>query len=166
MLGEEIKKDLVSAMREKKESAVSTLRMLNSSIFNKEMEKRVELLKKEPNLGEEELKAKVKLSDEEVIEAVSSEVKKRRDSIAGFEQGGRADLVANEKEELDILMKYMPAELTEEEIRKIVKEAVAKTGAADMKGIGLVMKEVQPQTKGKADGNLVAKVVKEELGGK
>ena len=166
MLGEEIKKDLVSAMREKKESAVSTLRMLNSSIFNKEMEKRVELLKKEPNLSEEELKAKVKLSDEEVVEAVSSEVKKRRDSIAGFESGGRADLVAKEKEELDILMKYMPAEMTEEEIRKIVKEAVVKTGAADMKGIGLVMKEVQPQTKGKADGNLVAKVVKEELGGK
>ena len=166
MLGEEIKKDLVSAMREKRESAVSTLRMLNSSIFNKEMEKRVELLKKEPNLSEEELKAKIKLSDVEVIEAVSSEVKKRRDSIAGFEKGGRADLVAKEKEELDILMKYMPKELTEEEIRKIVKEAVSKTGALGMGGIGLVMKEVQPKTKGKVDGNLVAKIVREELGEK
>jgi uncharacterized protein len=165
MLGEQIKKDLVAAMKEKNEAAVSTLRMLNSSFFNKEMEKRVGILEKEPNLSEEDLKEKIKLSDAEVIEAVSSEVKKRRDSIAGFEKGGRQDLVDKEKKELDILMKYMPEELSEEEIRKIVKDAIAKSGASDMKGIGLVMKEVQPQTKGRADGNLVAKIVKEELGG-
>lgn len=165
MLGEQIKKDLVAAMKEKNEAAVSTLRMLNSSFFNKEMEKRVGILEKDPNLSEEELKEKIKLSDAEVIEAVSSEVKKRRDSIAGFEKGGRQDLVDKEKKELDILMKYMPEELSEEEIRKIVKDAIVKSGASDMKGIGLVMREVQPQTKGRADGNLVAKIVKEELGG-
>ncbi len=165
MLGEEIKKDLISALKEKRETVVSTLRMLTSSIFNKEMDKRVKILGGEPNLTEEQLKEKVRLTDDEVIEAVSSEVKKRRDSIAGFEKGGRADLVEKEKAELDILMKYMPKELTEEEIRAIVKAAASKTRASGMKDIGAVMKEVSPQTKGKADGNLVAKIVKEELGG-
>jgi|WetSurMetagenome_2_1015567.scaffolds.fasta_scaffold353706_3 uncharacterized protein len=164
MIVEEIKKDLISALKEKNESTVSTLRMVTSSVFNKEMEKRVKVLEKEPSLTEEQLKEKVKLSDDEAIEVLASEVKKRRDSIAQFEQGGRPELAASEKLELDILMKYMPKELTEEEIRKIVRDAVAKSGAADMKGIGLVMKEVSPQTKGRADGNMVARIVKEELG--
>jgi uncharacterized protein len=163
MLIEEIKKDLISALKEKNESTVSTLRMVTSSIFNKEMDKRVKILEAEPNLDEEQLKGKVKLSDEEVAEVVSSEVKKRRDSIAGFEQGGRADLVEKEKAELTVLMKYLPKELTEEEISTIVKSAIAKTNALSMKDIGIVMKEVSPQTKGKADGNLVAKIVKQEL---
>ncbi|MFA5714529.1 MAG: GatB/YqeY domain-containing protein [Candidatus Paceibacterota bacterium] len=161
---EEIKKDLISALKEKNESAVSTLRMVTSSVFNKEMEKRVKVLEKEPSLSEEELKEKVKLTDEETIEVLSSEVKKRRDSISQFEQGGRADLIEKEKKELEVLMKYLPKELTEEEIRKIVKDSIAKTGAKEMKDIGIVMKEVSPQTKGKADGNMVAKIVKEELG--
>lgn len=164
MIVEEIKKDLISALKEKNESAVSTLRMVTSSVFNKEMEKRMKVLGKEPNLTEEQIKEKVKLTDEETIEVLASEVKKRRDSIAGFEKGGRADLVSKEKVEMEVLMKYMPKELTEEEIRKIVKDAVVKTGATDMKAIGLVMKEVSPQTKGRADGNLVAKIVREELG--
>jgi hypothetical protein len=164
MIVEEIKKDLISALKEKNESAVSTLRMVTSSIFNKEMEKRVEVLKKELNLTEEQIKEKVKLSDEETIEVLSSEVKKRRDSIAQFEQGGRPELAANEKKEMDILMKYMPKELTEDEIRQIVKDSITKSGATTMKDIGIVMKEVSPQTKGKADGNTVAKIVREELG--
>jgi len=164
MIVEEIKKDLISALKEKNESAVSTLRMVTSSIFNKEMEKRVEVLKTEPSLTEEQIKEKVKLSDEEIIEVLSSEVKKRRDSIAQFEQGGRPELAASEKLEMEILMKYMPKELTEEEIRTIVKASIVKSGATTMKDIGLVMKEVSPQTKGKADGNMVAKIVREELG--
>ncbi|MCK9445860.1 GatB/YqeY domain-containing protein [bacterium] len=164
MIVEEIKKDLISALKEKNESTVSTLRMVTSSIFNKEMEKRVEVLKGEPGLTEEQIKEKVKLSDEEVIDVLSSEVKKRRDSIAQFEQGGRPELAASEKIEMEILMKYMPKELTEDEIRVIVKDSIAKSGATDMKGIGLVMKEVSPQTKGRADGNMVAKIVREELG--
>jgi len=164
MISEEIKKDLISALKEKNESKVSTLRMLSSSIFNKEMDKRVKIVEKEPNLTEEQLKEKMKLTDEEVIEVVSSEVKKRRDSIVQFEQGGRQDLIEKEQTELEALKKYMPKELTEDEIRAIVKDVVVKTGASGMKDIGIVMKDVSPQTKGKADGNLVAKVVREELG--
>ncbi|MFA5729657.1 MAG: GatB/YqeY domain-containing protein [Candidatus Paceibacterota bacterium] len=164
MIVEEIKKDLISALKEKNETAVSTLRMVTSSIFNKEMEKRVKVLEAEPNLNEEQIKEKVKLNDEEVIEVVSSEVKKRRDSIAQFEQGGRTDLIEKEKTELEVLKKYLPKELTEDEIRKIVKDSIVKSGATTMKDIGIVMKEVSPQTKGKADGNVVAKIVREELG--
>jgi uncharacterized protein len=164
MIVEEIKKDLISALKEKNESAVSTLRMVTSSIFNKEMDKRVEVLKKEPNLTEEQIKEKVKLNDEEVVEVLSSEVKKRRDSIAQFEQGGRPELAAGEKNEMEILMKYMPKELTEEEIRLIVRDSITKVGATTMKDIGIVMKEVSPKTKGRADGNVVAKIVREELG--
>ena len=164
MIVEEIKKDLISALKEKNESTVSTLRMVTSSIFNKEMEKRVEVLKSEPSLTEEQIKEKVKLTDEEVIDVLSSEVKKRRDSIVQFEQGGRPELAAGERAELEILMKYLPKELTEEEIRVVVKASIVKSGATTMKDIGLVMKEVSPQTKGKADGNMVAKIVREELG--
>lgn len=164
MIVEEIKKDLISALKEKNESTVSTLRMVTSSIFNKEMDKRVEVLKKEPSLTEEQIKEKVKLTDEEVIEVLSSEVKKRRDSIAQFEQGGRPELAAGEKNEMEILMKYMPKELTEEKIRAIVKDSITKAGATTMKDIGIVMKEVSPKTKGRADGNVVAKIVREELG--
>ncbi|HNY36006.1 MAG TPA: GatB/YqeY domain-containing protein [Candidatus Pacearchaeota archaeon] len=164
MIVEEIKKDLISALKEKNELAVSTLRMVTSSIFNKEMEKRVKVLEVEPNLSEEQIKERVKLTDEEVIEVLSSEVKKRRDSISQFEQGGRTDLIEKEKSELEVLKKYLPKELTEDEIRKIIKDSIAKTGATTMKDIGIVMKEVSPQTKGKADGNIVAKIVREELG--
>lgn len=162
MISEEIKKDLISALKEKNELKVSTLRMLSSSIFNKEMDKRVKIVEKEADLTEDQLKEKQKLTDEEVIEVVSGEVKKRRDSIAQFE--GRQDLIDKEQAEMDVLKKYMPEELSEEKIREIVKEAVSKTGASGMKDIGIVMKEVQPQTKGKADGNLVAKIVRELLG--
>jgi hypothetical protein len=164
MIVEEIKKDLISALKEKNELAVSTLRMVTSSIFNKEMEKRVKVLEVEPNLNEEQIKEKVKLNDEEVTEVISSEVKKRRDSIAQFEKGGRPELAASEKNEMDILMRYMPKELTEDEIRLIIKDSITKSGATTMKDIGIVMKEVSPQTKGKADGNIVAKIVREELG--
>jgi hypothetical protein len=164
MIVEEIKKDLISALKEKNESAVSTLRMVTSSIFNKEMDKRVEVLKSEPNLTEEQIKEKVKLNDEEVIEVLSSEVKKRRDSISQFEQGGRPELADGEKNEMIILMKYLPKELTEDEIRVIVKDSISKSGATAMKDIGIVMKEVSPKTKGRADGNVVARIVREELG--
>ena len=154
MIIEEIKKELLSSLKEKKEPNISVLRMVISAVFNKEMEKRVSL----SSLPEEEIKEKMKVTDEEMEAIIFSEVKKRRDSISEFEKGGRTDLVEKEKLEIDVLMKYLPKELTEEEIREIVKEAVSKNN-----DIGSVMKEVVPKTKGKADGSLVARIVKEEL---
>ena len=154
MIIEEIKKELLSSLKEKKEPNISVLRMVISAVFNKEMEKRVSL----SGLPEEEIKEKMKVTDEEMEAIIFSEVKKRRDSISEFEKGGRTDLVEKEKAEIDVLMKYLPKELTEEEIREIVKEAVSNNN-----DIGSVMKEVVPKTKGKADGSLVARIVKEEL---
>lgn len=160
---EEIKKDLISFQKEKNETGVSVLRMLISSIVNKEKDKRLKIANENQGINEKELDEKSVLTNEEIIEAIVSEVKKRRDSIESFKAGGRNDLVEQETKELEILKKYLPKELTEEEIKKIVEEAKTKTGAATLKDIGLIMKEVVPQTKGKADGNLVAKIVKELL---
>ncbi|MFA5080012.1 MAG: GatB/YqeY domain-containing protein [Candidatus Paceibacterota bacterium] len=164
MLSEQIKQDLIASQKAKDEKSVSCLRMLKAAITNKEIEKRVRLFEADKNLSEEDLADKSKLTDEEILEVVSSEVKKRRDSIASFEKGGRTDLVEGEKAELDILKKYMPVELTEEEIRVLVKETIEKTGAKDIKDIGIVMKEIVPKTKGRSDGTLVGQIVRELLG--
>ncbi|GMX58547.1 MAG: GatB/YqeY domain-containing protein [Candidatus Microsyncoccus archaeolyticus] len=160
---EEIKKDLISFQKDKNETGVSVLRMLISSIINKEKDKRLKIANDNQGISDKELDEKSILTKEEIIEVVASEVKKRRDSIESFKAGGRNDLVEQETKELEILKKYLPKELTEDEIRKIVEDAKAKTGASTIKDIGLIMKEVAPQTKGKADGNLVAKIVKELL---
>jgi hypothetical protein len=145
MIIDKIKEDLTIALKEKKEPNISVLRMVISAVLNKEIEKR--------GTSEEG-----KMTDEEVQAVIFSEIKKRRDSVESFENGGRNDLAEKEKEEIDILMSYMPEEMTEEEIRKIVKEIVK-----NHKDIGSVMKEVVPKTKGRADGSLVARIVKEEL---
>lgn len=145
MIIEKIREDLKIALKAKKEPDISVLRMVISAVLNKEIEKR----------GTSE---KSELTDEEVQAVIFSEIKKRRDSVESFEKGGRDDLVAKEKAEIDILMSYMPKEMTEEEIREIVKEIVK-----DHKDIGSVMREVVPKTKGRASGSLVARIVKEEL---
>jgi len=160
---DEIKKDLVSFQKDKNETGVSVLRMLVSSIVNKGKDKRLKIANENQGMSDKELDEKSILSNEEVVEVIASEVKKRRDSIESFKSGGRLDLVEQETRELEILKKYLPKELTEQEIKKIVEDAKVKTGAATLKDIGLIMKEVVPQTKGKADGNLVAKIVKESL---
>jgi len=163
MLQEEIKNDLISLQKEKNETGISVLRMLISSIVNKNKDKRLKIATDNPQLNDSELDSKSILTDEEIIEVVASEVKKRRDSIQSFEAGGRNDLVEKEKSELEFLKKYLPQELTEDEIIAIVKEAKEKTNATGMKDIGIIMKEISPKTKGRADGNLVAKIVKEIL---
>jgi len=160
---DEIKKDLVSFQKDKNETGVSVLRMLVSSIVNKGKDKRLKIANENQGMSDKELDEKSILSNEEVVEVIASEVKKRRDSIESFKSGGRLDLVEQETRELEILKKYLPKELTEQEIKNIVEAAKVKTGAATLKDIGLIMKEVVPQTKGKADGNLVAKIVKESL---
>jgi hypothetical protein len=164
MLSEQIKQDLIAAQKERNEKVVSCLRMLKASVTNKEIEKRLKLVESNPNLTEEDLGEQSKLNEEEILEVVSLEAKKRRDSIISFEKGGRPDLVEGEKVELDILKKYMPVEMTENEIRDLVRNIIEKVGAKDIKDIGLVMKELVPQTKGKSDGNLVGQIVRELLG--
>ena len=168
-----IQEDLKQSMLKKDELRTGTLRMLLAAVSNKEKEKRYKASKAEPTLAEQELQAKSELSLQEFQDAVSSEVKKRREAIEGFEKGGRKEQAEKEKQEMELLFSYLPAQLSEDEIRQLVKDVVVslreiprsgtKTEDISMKDIGRIMGVLVPQTKGKADGALVSKIVKELL---
>ncbi len=145
-LREKIPQDLKDALRGKKTLELTVLRMLQSSIRNKEIEKQ-----------------KKELTDEEVIEVVAGEIKKRKEAAAEFEKVDRREAADKEKAEAEILMKYMPLQMSEDEIRVEVKKAVADSGAGGIKDLGKVMKIIIPAVKGKADGAVVNKIVREEL---
>ena len=159
-LKEKIQIDIKKAMQEKDQLKVSVLRMLMAAIFNREKEKRAKLSKTEEIEKLDELS---KLTDEETTEVISSESKKRKDSIEQYEKGNRQDLVDQEKKESEILIKYLPEQMDEEEIRKIVKEKIEELGASSPQDTGKVMGAIMAQLKGKAEGNVVNKVVQEEL---
>ena len=99
-----------------------------------------------------------------MIGVLAFEVKKRKDAIALYQEGGRLELAETEKQEITILQKYLPAQLSTEELRALVQETVSKTGAKEIKEMGKVMAELNPKIKGKADGGEVSKIVKELLG--
>ena len=112
---------------------------------------------------QEEKTNNIKLDDEGVITILSKEVKQRRESIAEFEKGSRQDLVDQTKKEIDILLEYLPQQLTAEQIEEIVKGAVNNLKATSMKEMGKVMAAIMPDLKGKADGKLVNQIVKKYL---
>lgn len=107
-----------------------------------------------------------KLEDDEVISILAKEVKQRRESMLEFEKGNRQDLVDQCKAEIEILLKYLPQQLGEEEIKQIVKESAEEVGANSIKDMGKVMSAVKPKVLGKADGKLVSQIVKEYLNNK
>lgn len=146
-LREEVSADLKNALREKRTLDLSVLRMLQSAIRNREIDKR----------GKEEL------TDAEVIEVIGSEIKKRREAVSEYTKANRQDLADKERAEIDVLMQYMPKQMTEDEVRDEVKKAITETEAKSTKDLGKVMKVLMPRMKGKAEGGLVNKVVKEEL---
>jgi len=159
-----IQENLKAALFAKNEVELSVLRLLISAVNAKETEKRTKIWKQKPELKTEELIKESQLQDGEILDAVSAEIKKRREAIELYEKGGRSELAEKEKKELAILQKYLPAQLPEEEIRKFVGEAIAKTEAKEMKDMGKVMQELMSKVKGKADSGLVSKIVKELLG--
>ncbi len=163
ILKEQIQKDLTQATKKKEALSTSVLRMLSAAILNKEKEKRYKITKAEPEFTEKELVKKSQLTDEEVIEVISSEIKKRKEAILEFEKGERKDLVEKEKKEIEVLKKYLPEQLSEEEIKKLAEEVIKKVGATEIKDMGKVMVELTPQIKGKAEGATVSKIVKELL---
>jgi len=144
MLLEKIQEDLKTAIKSKNEKDTSSLRMLIAAIKNEEIAKRPKALE-----------------EQDVLSVIKKEVKKLKDSIEQFKQGGREDLATGYEEEIKILSKYLPEEVGEEEIRRITKE---KISIAEDKSFGVIMKQVMAELKGRADGALVSKVVKEELG--
>ncbi len=155
--------DLNEAVKKKEEVESLVLRSLLAAILNKEKEKRYKIAKLEPETEEKECAPKSQLTDEEVIEVIFSEVKKRKEAILEFEKGKREDLVEKEKKELEILERYLPKQLSEEEIKKLAKETIVKIGAKELKDIGKVITQLMPKVKGKADGGLVSKIVRELL---
>ena len=114
-------------------------------------------------IRQQEIDGQKELSDEDVLGVISKEVKQRRDSIEDFQKGGRDDLVAEAEAEIAVLMEYLPQQLSEDEVRSLVKEAIDASGAASPKDMGKVMKELMPKVKGRADGKLVNGIVKELL---
>lgn len=175
-----IQNDLRTALKGRRELEVSTLRLLGAAIINKEKEKRIRIARSEKDLKEEELVEKSRLTDEEIIEVVLSEIKKRKEAILGFSAGSVSaparekakiqNLIDKEKKEIKILKKYLPElssalpeQLSEKEVRELAKDVVGKTKAQSMKDMGKVMRELMPKIKGKADGSLVSKIVKELL---
>ncbi len=164
ILEQEIRSDARQAMKAKEELRSSVLRMLTASLANKEKEKRYELSQTKPELNEQKLTEASSLSEEEVLTAVSYEAKKRKEAIIGFEKGGRIESAEKEKEELKILQKYLPEQLTEEKIKKLTMEAIKESGAETVRDMGKVMKVLMPKLKGRADGGLVSGIVKELLG--
>ena len=114
-------------------------------------------------IRQQEIDGQRELDDEAVLSVISKEVMQRRDAIEEFQKGGRDDLVRQNEAEIAILMEYLPQQMTEDEVRSAVQEAIAATGASTPKDMGKVMKELMPKVKGRADGKLVNQIVRERL---
>lgn len=140
-----IRVDLNQAMKKKDALKVATLRLLLAEIHNQEMDKQSELI------------------DEEILGVVRKEVKKRQEAIGLYRQGERDDLVQKEQQELDILKKYLPQEMSSEELEKVVKETMVDVRASGPQDFGQVMGAVLGKLKGKADGKRVAEMVEDLL---
>ncbi len=148
MTKKDLQEQLKQSMLSRDELKTSVLRMLLSAINYYEIQK--------GGAGYE-------ATDEDVLTVIGNQAKQRKDSIEQFTQAGRQELADKEKKELELLNVYLPAQMSEEEITKLVKEAIAKTGASTIGDIGKVMGTLMPSVKGKADGNLVNTIVKKEL---
>ncbi len=148
-LKEKLQNDLTAAMRARDEVRSGTIRMVLTAIKNEEV------------AGKEARE----LSDAEVITVLSREAKKRREAAEAYEQAGAADRAANEKAEGSIIAEYLPAQLSEQEIKVLIAAAIAETGASGPQQMGLVMKSIQPKIAGKADGGVVSTLVKAALSG-
>lgn len=163
MLKEQLQTDIKEAMKQKNQQVVEVLRMAVSSINVKEKEKRYKISKDDSEMKEEELIQASALTDEEIIGVVSGEIKKRRDAIALYEQGNRPELAEAEKKEIAILQKYLPEQLSPEELKKMVEESIKNVGASSVKDTGKIMADVMPKVKGKAEGSEISKIIKELL---
>ncbi len=149
MLKDKVQEDLKQAMLSHEEEKLSTIRMLKSALQYFEIQKGG---------------AGYSATDEDVIEVVGREIKKRKESIEMFEKGGRQELADKEKKELEVLNEYLPEQLSEDDVRKLVDDAISQTAATTMQDMGKVMGILSSQIKGKADGSFVSTIVREKLG--
>ena len=147
-LKEKLQSDLTDAIRSRAEVKAGTIRMLLAAITTEEVSG----------------KAARVLTDAEIITVLSREAKKRREAVEAYVAAKRTDLADKEKAEGDVISEYLPAQLSEEEIKKMIADAITETGASGPAGMGQVMKVLSPKISGKADGGLVSGLVKAALG--
>jgi uncharacterized protein len=147
-LKQKISEDQKGAMKAGDATRLSTLRLLGAAISNKE----IELRKKD-----------IGLSDEEILDVIGSEAKKRKDAILEYTNANRIETADKESAELAILQSYLPPEMSDEDLRRIIQGGIRETGATSEKEFGKVMKSIMPLLKGKASGDRISKFLKEEL---
>lgn len=147
-LKENLLEDMKGAMREKDRIKKDTVQLVRAAVLQIEKDK------------------KITLDDNGILEIISKEVKRRRDSLPDYEKSNRQDLIDDINTEIKILLKYLPEQLTESELEVIIKEAIESTGASSMREIGKIMQEVMPKVKGKADGRMINQISKKLLEGK
>lgn len=145
MLKEKLLEDLKESMKEKNLIRKNTVQMIRAAILQVEKDKAIEL------------------KDDQIIEIIAKEAKKRKDAQADFEKSGREDLINQNKEELSILTEYLPKQLSVEEVEEIVKGIVAETGATSIKEMGMVMKSAKEKIGAAADGKMISEAVKKIL---
>ncbi len=150
MIQQKIKEDLNIFLKAGKSFEAGVLRLMFSVFKNKEIEKR--------GKGQE-----TELTDEEIVDLLMKEVKKRKEAADVYKKGNREDLAEKEMKELEVIKKYLPKELSAEEIEKIVDKAIAATSATNMKDIGKVMAEAMKELKGRADASAVGAMIKKKL---
>lgn len=144
-LQNQLDQDLIEATKGNQPEVRDTLRLVKTAIKNKE------------------IATGHPLSDEEIIEVVGKEVKQRQEATTAFTEGNRPELAAKEQAEIAILQKYLPEQLSEDAVHALVDQAVTQTGASNTADMGKVMAALMPKVKGKADGNLVSRLVREKL---
>ncbi|SDK37882.1 GatB/YqeY domain-containing protein [Natronincola ferrireducens] len=144
-LKQRLTNDLKQAMKDKDQLRKNVITLIRSDIKQIEVDKRIEL------------------EDQDVIEIISRQLKQRKDALDEFQKGGREDLVAQAQQEAEILLQYLPEQLSEEEVIDIVKSVIVEIGANSMQDMGKVMAAVMPKVKGRADGKIVNQAVKKLL---
>jgi len=145
---QKISSDMIEAMKNKDKDSLSVIRLLKGAIQL------------------EELNQKRELDDDEVSSIVIKQIKQRKESIEQFEKGNRQDLIEKTLKEIEVLEKYLPLQLTEEELEQVILKTFEQVNPTSKKDIGKIMALVMPQVKGKADMGLVSKIIKEKLDNK
>ena len=142
---EKLKQDMIEAMKNKEKERLTVIRMVKAA------------------MDQEHIDRKKEINDELLIDVVNKQIKMRKDSIVEFEKGGRSDLVEKTQSEIDMLMAYLPEQLSEEEVVKIIDEIFAEVKPESQKDMGKVMKEATARLKGKTDMKEVSNIIKEKL---
>ncbi|MFC4767952.1 GatB/YqeY domain-containing protein [Effusibacillus consociatus] len=144
-LAERLDADMKQAMKDKDKVRLSTIRLIRTAIKNAEIDQ------------------KKTLTDEDILAVLNRELKQRRDSLQAFQDAGRSDLVDQVQQEINVLQDYLPAQLSEDELREIVAATIAEVGAESKKDMGKVMGALMPKVQGRADGKLVNQLVQAHL---